>query len=475
MLNKLNKHHDWKLTVTIVLISLIGLIVSFSTSIVDIGEPDLSVVYKHSLILLVGFSSYLLISSFDFSWIRNKQLIFLLYIIILLSLGGLVLFAPEIAGTKRWYSVRGFSIQPSEFAKLAIILISCSIFFLDENAITETPKKSSRKLGKVYQLVKYIKFLIKHPLTNKLLRSFISLIPIIFLTLIQPSLGNTIIILVIWALLQVLITSNNRHILAAILVSMFTTIMMVRYVNIEIINDEFTYIASYSTEFTLLIVLLLLVIILSKIKFKINSILILLGLLIPVVSLFSFKFAWRDVLTPYQKTRITTYVEGAEASAESSGYQIIQSQIAIGSGRLKGKGLLKGSQSNSGILSQANTDFAFASFSEQFGFIGAMLIVTLYLFLISRIIRCANEAKSEFDAFVAYGIATMFIIHVNANIIMNLGLMPVTGIPLPLISYGGSSSLVAFFSLGLIQSINSQRKAIDMVERLMVTSIESFK
>lgn len=193
------------------------------------------------------------------------------------------------------------------------------------------------------------------------------------------------------------------------------------------------------------------------------------------IFLFGSIFAWNQLLGNYQRERVLTFIEGPEADPLGSGYQIIQSKIAIGSGQLFGRGFLQGTQSSLHILTQAHTDFAFASMSEQFGFVGALLLLSTYLTLLFRILKIAKETKIDFGRNMSFGVVGLLLIHIFINIGMNLGKLPVTGIPLPLVSYGGSSVLMTLIVLGLIQSVHASRRPVDMADSLMLTSLAGNK
>jgi rod shape determining protein RodA len=203
-------------------------------------------------------------------------------------------------------------------------------------------------------------------------------------------------------------------------------------------------------------------------RMKIVNILIILALFSGIF--FSIIFTWNNVVTNYQKNRVDTFLQGPESDPRGAGYQVIQSKIAIGSGMLTGRGFLQGSQSTLNILTQGFTDFVFATFAEQFGFVGSTLLLILYLILILRIIKIAVESYNLFGKFLSLGVCLILMLHVFINIGMNLGKLPVTGIPLPLMSYGGSSILMVMIALGLVQSVNSSKKAVDIADNLMVTS-----
>ena len=156
-------------------------------------------------------------------------------------------------------------------------------------------------------------------------------------------------------------------------------------------------------------------------------------------------------LKPYQKSRILTFFN-PERDPLGAGYQIIQSKIAVGSGGIFGKGFLMGSQSYLDYLPEKQTDFIFTLFSEEFGFIGSALLLLIYVIIVYRIIAIGNLAKNNFARLYCYGFATAFFIYVAVNMSMVLGLLPIVGAPLPIMSYGGSSMLSMMIGLGIVMS-----------------------
>jgi len=178
-----------------------------------------------------------------------------------------------------------------------------------------------------------------------------------------------------------------------------------------------------------------------RVKFFAYSILVFIALL-PIAISF---------LKPYQKSRILTFLN-PEKDPLGAGYQIIQSKIAIGSGGLFGKGFLNGSQSYLDYLPEKHTDFIFTLFSEEFGFVGSIFILLLYALIVSRIVRIGNMTRSNFGKLYCYSFATAFFIYVVVNMGMVLGLLPIVGSPLPIMSYGGSSMMAIMLGLGIAMS-----------------------
>ncbi len=164
--------------------------------------------------------------------------------------------------------------------------------------------------------------------------------------------------------------------------------------------------------------------------------------LIPIVILF---------LKPYQKSRILTFLN-PERDPLGAGYQIIQSKIAVGSGGIWGKGFLQGSQSYLDYLPEKHTDFIFTLFSEEFGFVGSIMLLFIYVMIIYRITVIGNQSKNNFAKLYCFGFAAVFFVYVAVNMSMVLGLLPIVGAPLPIMSYGGSSMLSIMFGLGVVMS-----------------------
>ena len=162
-------------------------------------------------------------------------------------------------------------------------------------------------------------------------------------------------------------------------------------------------------------------------------------------------------LKPYQKLRILTFLD-PDRDPLGAGYQIIQSKIAIGSGGLQGKGFLKGTQSYLDFLPEKHTDFIFTLFSEEFGFIGSIVLLIIYSIIIIRIIRIGAISRSNFAKLFCFGFAFAIFIYIIVNLAMVLGLLPIVGSPLPIMSYGGSSMLATMIGFGIVMSAKINHK-----------------
>ncbi|HEV2278588.1 MAG TPA: rod shape-determining protein RodA [Acidobacteriaceae bacterium] len=169
-------------------------------------------------------------------------------------------------------------------------------------------------------------------------------------------------------------------------------------------------------------------------------------------------FVWKSgkILKPYQKARLTSFIN-PDDDPRGTGYQIRQSLIAVGDGGVFGRGAKQGTQTQGDFLPIPYTDFIFAAFSEEHGFVGAVLVLLLYFLILMRLIQNAQTAADLPGSFLVMGVAAVLIFQIAVNVGMVLGLMPVTGIPLPLMSYGGSSVLFTFLALGMVMNVRMSR------------------
>ena len=188
---------------------------------------------------------------------------------------------------------------------------------------------------------------------------------------------------------------------------------------------------------------------LGGLRLKHAAVILLAGaMVVPVV--------WHYGLKPYQKQRLVSFRE-PEADPQGSGYQVQQSLIAVGSGGLWGKGIAKGTQTQGMFLPVPQTDFIFAAWSEEHGFVGAVTLLLLYFLVLMRLVHNAQTAPDRVGSFVVMGVVAVLFFHILVNVGMVVGYMPVTGIPLPLMSYGGSSVLFMFLALGMVMNIRMRR------------------
>ena len=315
----------------------------------------------------------------------------------------LTLFVGHVGlGAQRWLGWGPVKLQPSELAKVATVILLANLL-------------SERK-----QDLSQLKHLIR-PL-------IVTAIPFL-LVLRQPDLGTSV------AFVAVLLTMLYWAGLPLLYLFFLVT---------PLINVALSFFLP-----AWLVFLAALAVIMYRSRMRLVPLLLVVGMNL-VVGIATPQI-WGH-LQPYQKQRITTFLDPS-ADAYGAGYQIIQSKIAIGSGQLFGKGFLHGTQKALEFLPEQHTDFIYSVVGEELGFIGASIVAALYLTLILRGIFVAHRARNRFGGLLAIGMTAIFLYHVLVNIWMTVGLAPVTGLPLPLLSYGGSSLVASFLQVGLIQNV----------------------
>jgi len=349
----------------------------------------------------VGIITMMVVSFISIKFIN--RIAFWLYAFSLLMLLLVLLVGKVGQGAERWLVFGPIHIQPSEIAKLATIL-AVSKFLADKYADVNKIKYFSISI--VLILVPFLLIARQPDLGTAL----------VFLALIIP--------LLYWAGL-------NWFYIFTILTPLFTIILSFNF-----------------WAFMLLMMSIVLVLFLSRRK------------LIALIAVFLLNIGvgiatpnlW-DQLRPYQQQRILTFVN-PEKDPKGAGYQIIQSQVAIGSGGIWGKGYLKGSQTHLRFLPAQHTDFIFSVIGEEFGFVGSGIILMLIFLLIIRFIHIASNIRGQFESMTIVGITTIIFFHTVVNIGMTIGMAPVTGLPLPFLSYGGSSLVANLIMIGVVLNIS---------------------
>ena len=324
---------------------------------------------------------------------RFSSLIYLFSIILLL---GLFAFGNTVYGHKSWYTFFGVSIQPTEIAKFATNLAVAKL--LSEIQID---LKKIKSLAQVFMIV---------------------LIPVI-LTLIQPDFGSALIFLsFIFVLFREGLNPNFLLFLALSLILAFFALI-----------KPFFYVSIFLTGFFGCFYFLS-----KKINKKVSIIPLIIVFVSSCIYVYSINYVYNDLLSQRHKDRIDIFL-GKETDVMGVGYNLNQSIIAIGSGGVSGKGFLQGTQTKGRFVPRQHTDYIFSTIGEEWGFYGTSLIIILFTSLILRILFRAEQQKNVFGRSYAYGTASLIFIHFFINIGMSIGLVPTIGIPLPFISYGGSS------------------------------------
>jgi cell division protein FtsW (lipid II flippase) len=253
-----------------------------------------------------------------------------------------------------------------------------------------------------------------------------------------------------------------RYILAIV----FAFVAVLAFFKVAIFSQiaAAVYLSDLPWKIFVIAALLVVFIVLYKL-YEINKIFLTIVFLTVLILSPTIDFVWNNLMLDYHKERIEIFVQGEETDPLNSGYQVQQSIIAIGSGRVTGRGYLKGGQVNSKKLPYPYTDFIFAAWSEQFGFIGVIAIFSIYSILFYRILQVLESTKDVFGKLIVIGILGILITNFLIHTAMNQGMIPVTGVPLPIISYGGSSILVFMIGLGLVQMVKLSTETQDLAQK----------
>ncbi len=419
------RKQDYILTLLIFILIIIGIISIYSTGQSYEGT-------RQMVFALIGVIVYFIISSIDYKIYKDKKIQFIIYAIIFSLLALIFILHIRLNNTHRWFVIGKIDIQPSEFAKIVIILVSASFF-----EVFRKTENTIKKIG----------------------LGFLTIMPIVYLIYKQPALGNTIIILIIWLSIVFASYYDQKKFIYIALIFLMSSLLILPFIGINFFNTNLNLIFFNVNIFLLLLILGIIIFLYKKASKNIYTYLILFTIIIGILFGSLFKFVvWDHLLKNYQKNRLIGFLNQSSKLNSTINFQTEQSKIAIGSGGVWGKGYLEGTQSRLNFLPEDTTDFIFATIFEEFGLIGAIIFLTIYLLFLYRIISILGQTKGRYETLVVVGILTMIMIQFIINVGMNIGLVPVTGITLPLISYGGSSLLTILVSLGIIQNIHIQRK-----------------
>lgn len=362
MKKRVLKNMEWWIVVWGIALSVIGLIALFSAT----SEENYNEFTKQIIWIVVSIVVMIIMMLIDYNMlIKSSPILYAGSLILLI----IVLFTEPINGATSWFSLGDFAFQPSEFAKIAVILFLAF-------ATSKLQEKGKEEINKPWKLLMII---------------LIIAIPLL-LIILQPDYGTAA--AYVFALALILFT------------------------------------AGISKKYIIAIVLLI-------------------AILAPIVYMY--------VLPSHAKTRIEIFLN-PESDPRGAGYNVIQSKLAIGAGGLTGMGILKGNQTQLGYLYPKTTDFIFSVIGEEMGFIISALVIILYVLIITKIIYIAKTAKDDEGSYVAIGIAGVFLFHMLENIGMTMGLLPITGVPLLFVSYGGSSMINSFICLGILLNISGKRQ-----------------
>jgi rod shape determining protein RodA len=408
----------WLASAVLSLIMLAGLMIR-STEIQQLMQKDqwqqwlTGYAWQHWTTAAVGISLAIGLARFRYELLLQWK--WIIYGITNVGLLAVMFFGKEELGAQRWINILGFHVQPSEFAKLGVIIMLAGL-------LQEKPATSLLAMFRAIAVVA---------------------LPWILIFL-EPNLGTS---LVFGAITLGMLYWGNAN-PAWLLLMLSPALSAIMFAVLHSLGNPFLGIW---------VVWLMVLGFLGwrTLPWKYWSGMGAIGINIAASVL--GEFLWNNVLRDYQKTRITTFLN-PEIDPAGSGYHLIQSRIAIGAGGLFGRGLHKGTQTANGFVPEQHTDFIFSAVGEELGFLGAAVVLILFLTICFRLLVIAQNAKDDFGSLLAIGVFSMILFQTVINIGMTINLSPVTGIPLPFLSYGRSALLMNCLAIGIVESVANYRR-----------------
>ncbi len=409
---KLNKI-DLTTLFTVILLIIMGAINIYSATHADNLESPLLLnnpFGKQIVFILISIFLFLSIQLIPYKFFQKFASI--AYVLSILSLIGLFIFGKSINGSTAWYQVFGFGLQPSEFAK-PITALALAKYLSDINANIKTIK------------TQFYSFLI-------------IFIPVLLIVL-QPDPGSTLIFLsFVFVFYKIGLPSIYMNFFIGFILLFFLTILLSKEIII-----------------LLIIIISILIILYSKKKKKSIRKFIIYSLILSSFA-FSVDFIFNNIFEQHHRDRLNI-VMGIQEDNRGTGYNTNQSIIAFASGGLFGEGFLKGPQTRGSFVPFQHTDYIFSTVGEEWGFIGAFIVICLFAFLMLRISKRAELQRNLFSKIFSYSAATIIFSHFFINVGMVLGLVPTIGIPLPFFSYGGSSLLGFVLLISIYIRLDAER------------------
>lgn len=353
---------DWLLVIPVFILVSLGLVTMSSFT-----EGGGQFFYRQLIWFLIAIIATIVFSSIDWRAVKKTHLIFIAYIATIVGLLSLFILGQVSSGAQSWFRVGVFSIQPSDPAKIVLILVLAKYF--------------SKRHIEIKQF--------RHILVSGIY-SFV----LFLLIFLQPDFGSAIIIFFIWFGMILLSGISKKHLLLVVL-----------------------------------------------------------------TGILAFSVLWFFVFAPYQKDRISTFLDPL-SDPSGAGYNAFQSMIAVGSGGFFGKSVGYGTQSRLQFLPEYETDFIFAAFAEEWGLVGALIILLLFALIVWRLVHFSMHANSNFEALFGLGLAVLLMSQFTVHVGMNIGLLPITGTTLPFVSYGGSHLVTEFAALGIILGMSRYKSVV---------------
>ncbi len=436
MKNKILAMFDYLLILVVLILVALGVLFIYSSSINSEGVSVTNEYIKQIIWASIGFVIMIFVTLYDFR--KTESFTPYLYVFLILLLVYTRIFGRYVNGAKSWIGIGEFGVQPSEFGKIFFILFLAR--FLDE----------SKKMNQFKRFVYAIGVLI---------------VPM-GLILIQPDLGTASVYIPIFLTMCFIAGIPIKYILYVLAFGILTVFFTVIPVwNMEIAEKPLVFI-SVLTNLKLRALLISSVLLITLLGYVVRryfhgpKYIYWITLVFSVICLsLIFSMILGKFLKDYQIKRLIIFMN-PNKDRLGAGWNIIQSKVAIGAGGMTGQGYLQGTQSHYRFLPQQSTDFIFSILSEELGFIGGIFVFSLYFVILLKILYIIRKCINRYGSYICAGIFGMFSFHFFVNVGMVMGIMPITGIPLLFLSYGGSSLLTAMTCIGLVMNINCRKSEL---------------
>lgn len=436
MKNKILAMFDYLLILVVLILVALGVLFIYSSSINSEGVSVTNEYIKQIIWASIGFVIMIFVTLYDFR--KTESFTPYLYVFLILLLVYTRIFGRYVNGAKSWIGIGEFGVQPSEFGKIFFILFLAR--FLDE----------SKKMNQFKRFVYAIGVLI---------------VPM-GLILIQPDLGTASVYIPIFLTMCFIAGIPVKYILYVLSFGILTVFFTVIPVwNMEIAEKPLVFI-SVLTNLKLRALLISSVLLITLLGYVVRryfhgpKYIYWITLVFSVICLsLIFSMVLGKFLKDYQIKRLIIFMN-PNKDRLGAGWNIIQSKVAIGAGGMTGQGYLQGTQSHYRFLPQQSTDFIFSILSEELGFIGGIFVFSLYFVILLKILYIIRKCINRYGSYICAGIFGMFSFHFFVNVGMVMGIMPITGIPLLFLSYGGSSLLTAMTCIGLVMNINCRKSEL---------------
>ena len=462
--NFASTHRDLVSIALYVALLIVGWLLQYSTA----GGETISEIFQFEQVQFAKHSVWVLGALFIFWLIQFiprriwGSLSWIFYVLSLLLLFLVLLMGSDVKGAQSWIKLGGLSVQPSELAKLSTFLVLST--FLSNISVNVTTNYN-RVVANTIILIPLLLILLQPDAGSALvfLASFLVLfregysplplyfaVSLAFIFILTIKFSVVLVLLLLVVLYDIILLNKARQaenifliytvfVACSLVAAYYGFAQLMLYIHLVIALVGTAYLAFRQKESLFVIIMVA-------------------GLAFYALVSTSIEYMFRNILKPHQQERILVWLDPSSGDPRGSLYNVLQSKMAIGSGQMTGKGYLEAYMTKLDYIPEQNTDFVFSALSEQFGFIGASFVLMLFLFLLLRLLYLAEKQKSRFSRIFMLCVACCFFTHLFINVGMTMGLVPVIGIPLPFLSYGGTAMMSFSIMLAICVAIDDSRE-----------------